>query len=92
MMKKEFHPTKKDGSREFGYNSFGYLSYFNPEVNELICKHFEKTANAYKDFPALIAYDVFNETMFSSYDKYTIEEFRGWLKEKYGSIEHLNEV
>ena len=92
MMKKEFHPTKKDGSREFGYNSFGYLSYFNPEVNELICKHFEKTANAYKDFPALIAYDVFNETMFSSYDKYTIEEFRDWLKEKYGSIEHLNEV
>ena len=92
MMKKEFHPTQKDGSREFGYNSFGYLSYFNPEVNELICKHFEKTANAYKDFPALIAYDVFNETMFNSYDKYTIEEFRGWLKEKYGSIEHLNEV
>lgn len=92
MMKKEFHPEKKDGSREFGQSSFGFLSYFNPEVNELICNHFEKTANAYKDFPALIAYDVFNETMFNSYDKYTIEEFRIWLKEKYGSIEHLNEV
>ena len=92
MMKKEFLPTKMDGSREFGQNSFGFLSYFNPEVNDLICDHFEKTANAYKDFPALMAYDVFNETMFRSHDQYTIEEFRRWLKEKYGSIERLNDV
>lgn len=92
MMKNEFHPTKKDGSREIGQNSFGFLSYFNPEVNGLICEHFEKTANAYKDFPALIAYDVFNETMFRSFDKYTVEEFRTWLKEKYVTIEKLNEV
>ena len=92
MMKKEFHPTKKDGSREFGYNSFGYLSYFNPEVNDLICKHFEKTANAYKDFPSLIAYDVFNETMFRSFDDYTLKAFQKWLKDKYQTIENLNAV
>ncbi len=92
MMKKSYHPVDKNGNREFGQSSFGFLNYFDPEVNELICEHFEKTADAYKDFSALMAYDVFNETMFRSFDKYTVSEFRAWLKEKYKSIEKLNEV
>ena len=92
MMKDEYHPIDKLGHKEIGQESFGFLNYFHPEVNELICKHFAAAAEAYKDYPALIAYDVFNETMFRSFDKYTIEEFRTWLKEKYGTIEKLNEV
>lgn len=92
LMKKEYHPTKLDGSREYGQLSFGFLSYFHPEVNALICEHYRKTAEAYKEYPALYGYDVFNETMFRSFDEYTIGEFRLWLREKYKTIEKLNEV
>ena len=92
LMKKEYHPTTLEGHREWGQNSFGFLNYFHPEVNALICEHYRKTAEAYKDFPALLGYDVFNETMFRSFDEFTIAEFRVWLREKYGTIEKLNDV
>lgn len=92
MMKEEYFARDKWGAIEEGQDSFGFLSYFHPEVNELICKHFAMAAKAYKDMPALIGYDIFNETMFRSYDDWTLKEFRLWLKEKYGSIEKLNSV
>ena len=92
MLKKEYHPVDQYGHREIGQDSFGFMNYFHPEVNEIICQHYKNAAAAYKEYPALIGYDVFNETMFRSFDKYTMEEFRTWLKEKYGTIEKLNEV
>lgn len=92
LMKDEFYARKQDGSIEFGQPSFGYLNYFNPKVKKIIAKNFKNTAKAYKNFKALKAYDIFNETMFRSFDKYTINEFRVWLKEKYGTIEKLNRV
>jgi hypothetical protein len=54
-------------------------------------KQYTEIAQAYKDFPALYGYDVFNEIMYSSYDRYTLEEFRNWLKNKYHSITALND-
>lgn len=92
LMKKEYYPCDLNGSREMGQSSFGFLSYFHPEVNSLICEHFKAAARAYRDMPALLGYDVFNETMFRSFDKYTMAEFRVWLKEKYGTLGRLNEV
>ena len=92
QMKDEYYCVDENGHRRLSHNSFGWLNYFHPEVDTLICEHFKKTAQAYKDFPSLIAYDVFNETAFNSYDAYTLERFRAWLKEKYGTIEHLNDV
>ena len=92
MMKEEYFARDKWGAIEEGQASFGFLSYFHPEVNELICKRFGEAAAAYKDKPALIGYDIFNETMFRSYDAYTLKEFQVWLKEKYGTIEELNRV
>ena len=91
-MKAEYHPIKHNGEREFGQSSFGFLSYFHPEVNEKICEHYRAAASAYKDHPALIGYDIFNETMFRSFDEYTMREFREWLREKYGSVQSLNEA
>ena len=92
MMKKEYHPVDSGGHREWGQSSFGFLNYFHPEVDALIRKHFAEAAAAYRDCPTLLGYDVFNETMFRSFDSYTIAEFRLWLREKYGTIEALNEV
>lgn len=92
LMKKEYYAVDNDGNVLWGQSSFGFLNYFHPEVSELICSHFEKTARAYKDFSALYAYDIFNETMFRSFDKYTMAEFQKWLKKKYGTLEKLNDV
>ncbi|MBQ9807173.1 MAG: beta-galactosidase [Clostridia bacterium] len=91
-MKEEYHPIKESGEREYGQGSFGFLNYFHPEVEELICAHYRAAALAYKDFPALVGYDIFNETMFRSFDEYTLRAFRDWLREKYQTIERLNEV
>ena len=92
LMKDEYYCTDENGHKRLSHNSFGWLNYFHPEVDALIREHFKKTALAYKDFPALIGYDVFNETAFNSYDKYTVERFRAWLKDKYGTLDRLNEV
>lgn len=91
-MKEEYHPVKLGGEREYGQSSFGFLNYFHPEVEERICAHYRAAAEAYKNCPALIGYDVFNETMFRSFDSYTLAAFRKWLKEKYRTITRLNEV
>ena len=85
-MKEEYHPIKQNGEREFGQSSFGFLNYFHPEVEEKICVHYREAARAYRDFPALIGYDIFNETMFRSYDEYTLARFREWLFSKHESI------
>lgn len=92
LMKKEYYALTEQNSIEFGQPSFGFINYFHPEVNKIICDNFKDTAKAYKDYPALLGYDVFNETMYRSFDEYTIEEFRVWLREKYGTIENLNRV
>ena len=91
-MKEEYHPVKESGEREYGQGSFGFLNYFHPEVKEKICAHYRAAALAYKDFPALIGYDIFNETMFRSFDTYTLGAFREWLREKYRTIEELNRI
>lgn len=92
QMKDEYYPVDKDGNRIWCYEAFGYLNYFHPEVDALIAEHFRKTVEAYKDCEALFAYDIFNETLAGSYDEYTMEQFRIWLKAKYGTIENLNAV
>lgn len=91
-MKDEYYAVDENGHKILKPNSFGYLNYFHPEVNGLICEHFKQAALAYRDHRALIGYDVFNETMFFSYDEYTLERFRLWLKEKYKTVDRLNDV
>lgn len=92
LMKDEYYCVDENGHRRLKYNSFGWLNYFHPEVNSLICEKFGEAAKAYKNFSSLAAYDVFNETAFSSYDVYTQKQFRIWLENKYKTIERLNEV
>lgn len=91
-MKREYFCTDEQGHPQCKHNSFGTLNYFHPEVNAKICERFAAAARAYQDFSALVAYDIFNETAFNSYDEYTLAEFRLWLQEKYGTVARLNEV
>lgn len=91
-MKESYYAIDGNGHREWGQDSFGFLNYFHPEVREKICTQFRSIARAYKGHPALYAYDIFNETMYHSFDSYTMKAFCGWLKQKYGTIEKLNQV
>lgn len=92
QMKEEYFCTDEHGNKRLPFNSFGWLNYFHPEVDRLICDNYRQTAEAYKGYPALAAYDVFNETAFNSFDKYTMAQFRQWLQRKYGTIENLNDA
>ncbi len=92
QMKDAYYCVDENGHKRLSHGSFGWLNYFHPEVDALIKAHFKKTAEAYKGFTSLIAYDVFNETAFNSFDEYTMQEFRLWLKQKYQTVEHLNDV
>ncbi len=92
LNKPEYYPTTQEGHREYGQSSFGFVNYFHPEVKALIAEHYKKAAQAYMDFPALLGYDVFNETMYRSFDEYTMGDFRNWLIEKYKTIDALNAV
>ena len=90
LMKDEYYATDENGHIEWAQKSFGFLNYYHPKVKKLVISHFKAAAKAYKDSPALLSYDIFNETMFHSFDKYTLKQFRLWLKNKYGTIEKLN--
>ena len=92
LMKEEYYAIDEKGNREWGQGSFGFLNYYHPEVNALVISHFKAAAQAYKGHPALLSYDIFNETMFRSFDEYTKAEFQKWLKDKYQTIEKLNAV
>lgn len=92
LMKDEYYAIDENGHIDWGQGSFGFLNYYHPEVNNLVITHFKSAVNAYKNSPALLAYDIFNETMFRSFDDYTKKAFQNWLKAKYQSIEKLNAV
>ena len=92
LMKKEYYPVDVNGNVIYAQDSFGYLNYFHPEVESYITDYLKQAAKAYKDYPALYAYDIFNETLAGSYDAYTMAQFQNWLREKYGTIEQLNDV
>ncbi len=92
LMKEEYYAVDENGHIDWGQSSFGFLNYYHPEVKELVVSHFRGAVKAYKDSPALLAYDIFNETMFHSFDDYTKKAFQNWLKAKYQSIEKLNAV
>jgi beta-galactosidase len=92
LMREEFFAKKPNGTVDNEKIIFDYLNYNHPEVKQLVQKCFTDAANAYKGYKALYGYDILNETMFTSYDRYTLQLFREWLKNKYGTIERLNEV
>lgn len=64
----------------------------HPEIRTEIAQRFAEVARAYRSFPALYGYDIWNETMFTSFDQYTIQRFREWLQRKYGAIAALNDA
>lgn len=92
LCKEEYYCVDKKGCKELGTISYGYLNFNHPDVQALIEKQYMEIAEAYSSFPALRGYDIWNETQFASFDEYTLEKFRVWLKEKYRTLDRLNDV
>lgn len=92
LCKEEYFCVDRKGCRELGTVSYGYLNFNHPEVQALIEQQYTEIAQAYRDAPALRGYDIWNETQFASFDEYTLEKFRTWLKEKYGTLDRVNDA
>ena len=76
-----------DATRTFLQNS---LNFNHPEVAKIIDDNLKFCVEGLKGHDALIAWDLFNETNFISYDKWTLDCFREWLKNKYKTIYTFN--
>lgn len=66
-----------------------------PEVRAAAGAFLTALATRYKDHPALLGYDVWNEVNYPpdvDYSDYTKAAFRAWLKEKYQTLEALAEA
>lgn len=62
----------------------------NAKYRELSVKLAEKLAERYKNHPALLVWHIGNEYGNYCYCEHCEEEFRSWLKKRYGTIEQLN--
>ncbi|HUX22401.1 MAG TPA: beta-galactosidase, partial [Spirochaetia bacterium] len=91
-MKPEFRAMNRDGTPRELARPYDFINYNHPEVKDLIEGYLREVVLAYRGYPALVAYDIWNETMFASYDRYTLSLFREWLLAKYGTIEDLNDA
>ncbi len=79
----------------FGLTPGGCIDH--PKVMELISRFLEETAKRYAGTEHLAGWDVWNELRWNvhadglvCYCPHTITKFRNWLREKYGSLENLN--
>lgn len=92
LCKEDYYCVDRKGCKDLGTISYGYLNFNHPQVQALIGKQYTEVAEAYREYPALRGYDIWNETQFTSFDAYTLNCFRVWLKEKYGTLEQLNDA
>jgi len=70
----------------------GTLTLNCPEVREMAGNFLKALAARYKDHPAMLGYDVWNEVNYPAdvdYSDYSKEAFRDWLKAKYGTLDAL---
>lgn len=74
----------RKGNYDEGGLGYGYLSFNQPRGKDLICRQYREIAREYRDFPSLKGYDRWNETQFTSFDRYTLKLFRNWLQENTG--------
>ena len=88
----EILPIDENGIR-FNHGSRQTFNPNSPKYRELSKKLVRKIAERYKDHPALCMWHVNNELsqlLGYDYSEITINKFRKWCKEKYGTCENLN--
>lgn len=91
LLKEGHLAVNRDGSYRRLARPYDFINFNHPEVRDLIRDYLRGAAAAYRELPALAGYDIWNETMFTSFDRFTLALFRDWLADKYGSVEGLND-
>ncbi|GLX66121.1 beta-galactosidase [Paenibacillus glycanilyticus] len=84
---KEGVPIKHGMRRHYNYSSTKYRELCERIVRNMV--------NAYKDHPAVIGWQIDNEFNCEKnvfYAEADHAAFRAWLKEKYGTLDHLNKA
>ncbi|MFA5162748.1 MAG: beta-galactosidase [Elusimicrobiales bacterium] len=66
------------------------FSFTNPRYRELSRKIAGEMAKRFGNDPNVIGWQIDNEYCQLSYDPHTANLFRGWLKDKYGSLDNIN--
>ena len=87
-------PVTKDGVR-LGVGSRQQYSPSSPDYQRLAAKLVRAMAERYGNHPALKLWHINNEYgchVFESFDKDSAQAFRTWLKDRYGTVEDLNEA
>lgn len=87
----EFYCLNEDGTRRKQACWYDPVNYNHPVLKQKIEEIYRKTARAYRNHPALYRYDIWNEAVFRSYDPWTLQLFQKYLKEKYQTIDRLND-
>ena len=90
--RREFAVENSDGTAALMQNGLGELNCNHPDVKKRMRRFLEFVVGELKNEPALCGWDIWNETHFKSFDGWTLNRFRAWLKKKYGRIEVLNGI
>ena len=64
----------------------------HPALSEVRRRFIDHYAPMYREHDALLSVDLFNEPAFLKPSKFSIVNWRKWLKDRYGSIENMNSV
>jgi beta-galactosidase len=86
----EYAVLNADGTVARMQNGLGEMNLNHPRVKQALREFFTGTVSALKDHPALVSWDMWNETHFNSYDSWTRAAFQHWLQAKYADIATLN--
>ena len=73
-------------------NNRDNVDFADPRVYPLLESYIKAVATRYGKSPALSFYNLWNEPHYHATSDRTVEAFRKWLREKYGTIERLNTV
>jgi len=90
------HPEARVVTRDgvtMGFGARGMASHSSPAYREAIVRISSALAERYGTHPAVVMWHVHNEygvPVGEDYSPQSVEAFRGWLREKYGTLEALN--
>jgi beta-galactosidase len=90
------HPEARVVTRDgvpMGFGSRGMASHSAPAYREAIVRIASALAQRYGDHPAVVLWHVHNEygvPVGEDYSPSSVLAFRGWLQERYGSLDGLN--